>query len=169
MMKWRAPNQGRLISVTKLNMDVKVYPVNLTDINPIHWYGVNPIRAGGLNQPALFSDSYFFMKKGVWRSKILWLFLIHYELSENQKKFFWFFTVFWGDLEGAGWFSPPPLSSNIQEPRSIRVKGPFWPNSYMGWNSSIPLLRGMSVWTMLQTMFGWYQRCMKILGEGRWY
>ena len=31
---------------------------------------VNPIRAWGVNQPALFSDSYFFMKKGVWRSKI---------------------------------------------------------------------------------------------------
>ena len=62
------------------------------------------------------------MKKGVWRSKISWLFLIHYELSENQIKFFWFFTVFWGDLEGAGWFSPPPLSSNIQKPRPIRVK-----------------------------------------------
>ena len=62
------------------------------------------------------------MKKGVWRSQISWLFLIHYELSENQKNFFWFFTVFWGDLEGAGWFSPPPLSSNIQEARPIRVK-----------------------------------------------
>ena len=72
---------------------------------------VNPNRAGeGLNQPALFSNGYFSMKKGVWRSKISWLFLIHYELSENQKKFFWFFTVFWGDLEGAGWFSPPPCS-----------------------------------------------------------
>ena len=31
---------------------------------------LNPIRAGGLNQPALFSDGYFSMKKGVWRSKI---------------------------------------------------------------------------------------------------
>ena len=29
------------------------------------------------------------------------LFLIQYELSENQE-FFCFFTVFWGDLEGAG-------------------------------------------------------------------
>ena len=76
---------------------------------------------GGLKQPVLFSDGYFSMKKGVWRSQISWLFLIHYELSENQKIFFWFFTVFWGDLEGAGWFSPPPLSSNIQKPRSIRV------------------------------------------------
>ena len=25
------------------------------------------------------------MKNGVWRSQILWLFLIHYELLENQK------------------------------------------------------------------------------------
>ena len=65
----------------------------------------NPIRAGGLNQHALFSDGYFSMKKGVWRSKIWWLFLIHYELSENKK---WVFTVFLGDLEGASWFSPPP-------------------------------------------------------------
>ena len=54
---------------------------------------VNPIRAGGLNQPALYSDGYFSMKKGVWRSKISWLFLIHYNLSENQKKLFCFFTV----------------------------------------------------------------------------
>ena len=29
-------------------------------------------------------------------------FIIHYELSENRKQIFWFFTVFWGDLEGAG-------------------------------------------------------------------
>ena len=31
--------------------------------------------------------------------------------------------MFWGDLEGAGCglIQPPPLSSNIQEPRSIRV------------------------------------------------
>ena len=75
----------------------------------------------GLNQPALFSDGYFSMKKGVWMYKFLWLFLINYELSENQNKIFWFFTEFWGDLEAAGWFSPPPLSSNIHEPRSIRV------------------------------------------------
>ena len=71
-------------------------------------------RGGGLNQPALFSNVHFSMKKGFWRSQISWLFLIHYELSDNQKKIFWFFTVFWGDLEGAGWFSTPPqFSSNI--------------------------------------------------------
>ena len=58
----------------------------------------------GLNQSALFSDGYFSIK-------ISWLFLIHYELSEKQKFFFWFFTVLWGDLEGVGWFSPPHPSS----------------------------------------------------------
>ena len=66
----------------------------------------------------IFSDSYFFLKKWVWRSQISWLFLINYELSENQKIFFWFFTVFLGDLEGA----PPPHSSNIQKPHPIRIK-----------------------------------------------
>ena len=30
-----------------------------------------------------------------------------------------FFTVFWSDLEGA---APPPHSSYIQKPRTIRVK-----------------------------------------------
>ena len=42
----------------------------------------------------------------------------------KSKKNFWFFTVFWGDLEGAGWFSPPPLSSNIQEPALLGLKIP---------------------------------------------
>ena len=58
-------------------------------------------QGGGLNQPALFSDGFFSMK-------ISWLFLINYELSKKQKKMFGFFTVFWGDLEGVDWFSPPP-------------------------------------------------------------
>jgi len=47
---------------------------------------VNPNGAGGL-------------QKGFWRSQISQLFLIHY--LENQKKN-WGFSVFWGDLEGAG-------------------------------------------------------------------
>ena len=34
--------------------------------------------------------------------------------------FFWFFTVFWGDLEGAGWFSPP---LNQETSRSPTVLG----------------------------------------------
>ena len=69
-------------------------------------FRVNPNLREGLYQPAFFSNVHFSKKKGVWRSKISWLFLIHYELSENQKKIFWFFTVFWGDLEGVGWISP---------------------------------------------------------------
>ena len=40
--------------------------------------------------------------------------LIHYELSENQKKI-WFFTVFLGDLE-----APPPPQH--PEARPIRFK-----------------------------------------------
>ena len=60
---------------------------------------------------ALFSDGYFYMKKGVWRSKISWLFLIHYELSENQKK-----IVF---SQCFGVISPPLHSSNIRKPCPI--------------------------------------------------
>ena len=72
-------------------------------------------RGEGLNQLALFSDGYFSMKKGVWKSKISWLFPIHLKLSGNQKKI-WFFTVFWGDLEGAGWFSPPCSQATTRSP-----------------------------------------------------
>ena len=53
--------------------------------------------------------------------EILWLFLILYKLSENQKK-----MIFHSILvlsRRCGLIQPPPLlSSNIQEPRSIRVK-----------------------------------------------
>ena len=44
--------------------------------------------------PALFSESYFSMKKGVWRFEISWLFLIHYKLWENQNFFFGFSQCF---------------------------------------------------------------------------
>ena len=47
-------------------------------------YHFNRIRAGG----ALFSNVHFSMKKGVYMSQILCLFLIHYELSENKKGVF---------------------------------------------------------------------------------
>ena len=46
---------------------------------------------GRPNVSALFSEGNFSKKKGVWRSEISWLFLIYYELSENQKN--WFFIV----------------------------------------------------------------------------
>ena len=53
------------------------------------------LMVGGLIVPALFSDSYFSMKKEVWRSQISWLFLIHYEYSECQKIGFsqWFLLI----------------------------------------------------------------------------
>ena len=84
---------------------------------------INPIRSGGgLNQPALFSDGYFSMKKGVWRPQISWLFLIHYELSEKQIMFFLVFHSVLGWSTRCRLIQSPPHSSNIQEPRPIRVK-----------------------------------------------
>ena len=75
-----------------------------------------------------FEDLRSFVATLVWRSKISWLFLIHYELSENQKKIFWFFTVFWGDLEGAGWFSPSPHSqATSRSPALLGLKMIFRP------------------------------------------
>ena len=44
-------------------------------------------------------DGYFTQKKWLWRSQISRLFLIHYDLSENQKHYFCFFTVVRDDLE----------------------------------------------------------------------
>ena len=41
---------------------------------------------GGWLCPHFFQMVISPWKKGVWRSQILWLFLIHYELAENQKK-----------------------------------------------------------------------------------
>ena len=47
---------------------------------------INPSRAGGLNQPTLFSDKYFSMKKWVWRSQILWLFLEYFFNNNHRVK-----------------------------------------------------------------------------------
>ena len=45
---------------------------------------------GGAESARPFFRWLFLHEKGVWRPKISWLFLIHYELSENQKKMFFF-------------------------------------------------------------------------------
>ena len=47
-------------------------------------------------------------------------YFITYQLLENQT-LFCFFTLFWVDLEGASSFIPPPHSSYIQKPSTIRV------------------------------------------------
>ena len=81
---------------------------------------VNPIRAGGgLNHPALFSDGYFSIRKGVWRSKISWLFLIHYELSEIQKKMF--YHIDFGFSGRCRHNQSLPHSSNIQKPIKQKI------------------------------------------------
>ena len=46
----------------------------------------NP-NGGGFDCAHTFLDGYFYMKKGIQRSQISWLFLIiYYELSENLKR-----------------------------------------------------------------------------------
>ena len=82
----------------------------------------NPIGAGGTMFPTFFKRLFLHEKRVLDVPNFLtfpnslWTF-------RKSKKIIWFFTMFWGDLEGVGWFSPPPLlPSNIQEPRSIRVK-----------------------------------------------
>ena len=45
----------------------------------------------------IFSDGYFSMKKGVWRYQFSWLFLIHNELSDNQKTFGFFCVLGWSE------------------------------------------------------------------------
>ena len=74
---------------------------------------------GELIVPPLFSGGYFSIKTEIWRSEISWLILIvYYKLSEIQKK--WFFTVLFGDLEGAGTINPILNSINIQKPPNDR-------------------------------------------------
>ena len=65
--------------------------------------------------PALFSDGYFSMKKGVRKSQI------HYELSENQI-FFCFFIVFLGDLEVLALSTPPPSQATSRSPPLLGLK-----------------------------------------------
>ena len=55
------------------------------------------------------------MKKWDWWCQSSWL-------SENHKKFFGFFTVFWGDLEGAGWFSPPCSQATSRSPALLGLR-----------------------------------------------
>ena len=47
------------------------------------------------------------MKKGFWKFPSSWIFLIHYELSENQ--IFCFSMVILGYLEDVGKITPNPL------------------------------------------------------------
>ena len=58
-------------------------------------------------ESALFS--HVSMKKGFWRSQFWWLFLIYYELSENQNKMLVFHSVL-GWSRRCGLIQPPPRS-----------------------------------------------------------
>ena len=76
--------------------------------------------------PALFRDGYFSMTEGVWRSKILglfltlpWLFLIHYELFRKSKKCLGFFTLFLSDLDA---FNQLPTQAHPKAPQLLGLK-----------------------------------------------
>ena len=62
----------------------------------------------GTMSPHFFQKAISPWKKGSEGPKISWLFLIHYKVTENPNFLGGFFTVFWGDLEGA-----PPRSQAI--------------------------------------------------------
>ena len=66
----------------------------------------NPNGVGGLIVPALFSECKFSLK-GVRRSKISWLFLIHYELL--YEKFFFHSYLGWSGR----WGHNQPWADNI--------------------------------------------------------
>ena len=66
------------------------------------------LMVGGLIVPTPFPDGYFSMK-------ISCLFIIHYKLSENQKRI-WFFTVILGYIEGVGTITPRPTQATSRSP-----------------------------------------------------
>ena len=116
MTIWSETIQDLLPALKENNLKIRIVSSKLVDFHvltlPYHnWVNKS---AGGLNQPTLFSNVHFSMKKGVWRPQILWLFLIHYKLSDNPKNFLVFHSVL-------GW-----SRSNIQKPRPIRVKYLIW-------------------------------------------
>ena len=64
--------------------------------------------------PALYSDGYFSMIKGSGG-------LCNFLTFPHSLYFVFFFTVFRGDLEGAGSLCPPHLSY-IKKPRTILLR-----------------------------------------------
>ena len=66
------------------------------------------LSGGGAESFCTFSNIHFSIKKGVCRSQISWLFLIHYELLENKKKNFGFSQCRWS--RRCGLIQPPPRS-----------------------------------------------------------
>ena len=59
-------------------------------------------RGGAESARTFFRWQFLHEKRGLEVPNFL-LFLIHYELSVSEKRnFFWFFTVFWSELERTG-------------------------------------------------------------------
>ena len=80
--------------------------------------GISPIgvRGGGTICASTSFRSRFLHEKRVWRSKISWLFLIHYKLSENQKKIFLVFHSVLGWSRRCGHIVPPALKLHSKAP-----------------------------------------------------
>ena len=84
------------LNIHQLNVQTKlVEPKKLLEyITFCHfvWASLTQM-VGGTEYARTFLDGYFYMKIGVWRSKLSWLLLIHYELLENEESFYRFLTV----------------------------------------------------------------------------
>ena len=74
---------------------------------------------GTINVPALFSEGYFSIKKGVWRPEISWLFQ---SLKKFQKIFFFWFSQCLGDLEGVDTLCPPRTQATFKSPALLGLR-----------------------------------------------
>ena len=113
-------NQNWKFTILSFNWQVKMF---------------NPIRAGGHT----FFRWLFLLEKRDLEVQNFVTFPNSFWTFRKSKIFFRFFTVFWGDLEGAGWFS------NIQEPRFIRVNLSVWLSVYDCHNFLESLGQGLSI------------------------
>ena len=103
---WKLTDLG-LIWIYSVSFVIQIQNKNQ---NPL-----NPNGAGGAQCAITFFRWLFFHEKGVWRSEISWIFLIHNKLFWNF--FFGFFTVSLGYLEVQSHCAPPSQHwSTFQNP-----------------------------------------------------
>ena len=149
-----------IVSKIKTKMRIQIYKykwyaLEMIAISLKAWNEVplTLIGWGGSNLPTLFSDGYFSMRKGVWRSQNSWLFLIHYELLENPKK--WIFCSDFRLSRMCGRNQPSPHSSNIQKPPTIWVYvfklvsyKPIMKSllTFIIWQTPTPIFFNMLIW-----------------------
>ena len=125
----------------------------------ICWFNFNPNSAGGLIQPALFSDGYFSLKLKCWRAQISWLFQYTYgeppytlsEAPNSLKKGFWtifvggglkirilkfgFLAFFEAKMTKNDIPNPKLIDANDNQPFYIRILCFFWVFLILIWKS----------------------------------